>query len=158
MNNGHDQILSQADSKHRIYLCEYGLVHVEWGKHRLVYCPGDLMGLPYLLSALLTPCNLECQRDEQCPLENEDNRISLPYGSVQISLTSEECQTLHLAAQEAAQRLQRLRSQGYFSNQKWLPQRAIKNDTNLIQRSPIFFKTLKKRKEYQNDRKSNPHN
>lgn len=126
MDNGHTQILSQIDDEHRIFLCEYGLVHVEWGRHRLVYCPGDLIALPYLLSAINTPCSLECQHNEQCLLENEDSRVSLPYGSVAISLTVEECRSLQLAAQQAAQRLHHLRSQGYFSNQNWLPPRQPK--------------------------------
>ncbi len=120
MSDCHDQILFQSDARHRIYLCEYGLVHVEWGRHSLVYCPGDLIGLPFLLSAIKKSCSMECLRDEQCPLE-ENNLVTLPYGSVKISLTPKECQMLHLAVEDAAHQLHQMRSQGYFSNQKWLP-------------------------------------
>lgn len=31
MNDAHDQVLAQADVRHRISRCEYGLVDVEWG-------------------------------------------------------------------------------------------------------------------------------
>ncbi len=121
MSNAHDQVLSQADERHRISLCEYGLVHVEWGQHSLVYCPGDLIGLSYLLTAAKEPCDLECLRGAGCLFDRERGLVSLPYGSVRISLTVEECQQLHLAVQQAARQLHEMRQQGYFSKQKWLP-------------------------------------
>ena len=121
MDDGHDQILFQTDDRHRIYLCEYGLVHAEWGKHSLVYCPGDLIGLSYMLTALNAFCDMECLRGEPCVLDQENHQVLLPYGSVNIPLTVEECRALHLAAQEAVRQLHQLRGMGYFSNQKWLP-------------------------------------
>lgn len=120
MDNGHDQVLYQIDYQHRIYLCEYGLVHVHWGAHRLHYCPGDMIGLPFLLDAINPTCDKECLVDATCP-HKDTHQIFLPYGSVQIPLTKDECQSLHLAVQKAVQRLQGLKAQGYFGNQTWLP-------------------------------------
>jgi len=137
MDIGHDQILSLSDTEHYISLCEYGLVHVEWGRHSLVYCPGDLIGLSYLLASINTSCELECMHGEQCKLKNEDNLVSLPYGSVEISLTADECQGLHFATQEASRRLHSLRSQGYFSNQKWLPQAQLDREARFSSRCRI---------------------
>jgi hypothetical protein len=91
------------------------------GRHSLVYCPGDLIGLSYQLTAIHTVCDLECLCSGNCPHQKENYLISLPYGSVQIPLTIEECRELHLATQETVQRLYRLRNRGYFSNQQWLP-------------------------------------
>lgn len=142
MDDGHDQVLSQLDQKHRIYLCEYGLVHVEWGRHSLVYCPGDLIGLSYQLSAVNSTCDLECLHGESCSRKEKDDLVSLPYGSVEISLTTEECRLLHLAAQEASHRLHRLRSQGYFSNQKWLPPKRKR--TNKV--SGVLYQNVKRKR------------
>lgn len=121
MTEAHDQVLAETDARHRIVLCEYGLIHLEWGQHRLVYCPGDLIGLSYLLAAVKEPCDLECLRGSGCHFDHERGLVSLPYGSVRISLTVEECQQLHLAAQQASRQLHEMRQQGYFSKQKWLP-------------------------------------
>ncbi len=121
MNNGHDQILFRLNDRQRIYLCEYGLIHVEWNQHRLLYCPGDLIGLPFLLEAIHKTCQMECLHENNCPHETGEGKIYLPYGSVQILLSEEECRSLYIATQKAAQRLHQLRAQGYFSNQNWLP-------------------------------------
>jgi len=137
VNIDHEQILFEADKRHRIYLCEYGLVHVEWGRQSLVYCPGDLIGLSFLLAAINDPCDMECLRSGECIFENEFGLVSLPYGSVQISLTVEECQSLHRGTQDAAQRLYEMRKQGYFSNQKWLPPKQLNRSGKISRRSII---------------------
>jgi hypothetical protein len=117
-------ILVERDQKHRIYLCEYGLVHLVWGRNSLVYCPGDLIGLSYMLLSIAQPCGMECTRGECCRLSHGEDQVYLPYGSVQIPFTVAECRELHFAAQEAVEQLHRLKGEGYFSNQTWLPQPA----------------------------------
>ena len=123
----HDQVLAERDGKRRVYLCEYGLIHLDWGEHRLVYCPGDFVGLSFLLSALNKPCQMECTRGESCPGDHGDGVVYLKYGSVQIPFASEECQELHIVVKEAVSRLFELRTDGYFSNQTWQPQKPSDN-------------------------------
>jgi len=113
----HDQVLVEQDYEHRIYLCEYNLIHLNWGEHRLVYCPGDFMGLPFLLSSLNEPCNLECTHGENCPGDDGDGIVYLKYGSVQISFERDECRELHIAVTQAVGRLFELRKEGYFLNE-----------------------------------------
>lgn len=99
--------LAEKDDRHRIYLCEHNLVHLDWGKHRLIYCPGDLMGLSYLFHSFFKePCEMECASGDDCSLDHGDGMIHFPYGSFTVSLTVEECQHLHVAMQEAVQQLQ----------------------------------------------------
>ncbi|MEA3349333.1 MAG: hypothetical protein U9Q82_01785 [Chloroflexota bacterium] len=115
----HDQVLAEKDEQHRVYLCEYNLIHLSWGDHRLVYCPGDFMGLTFLLSALNKPCDMECTHGETCPGDHGDGVVHLQYGSVQIPFTRDECQELHIAVKEAVGRLFELRKDGYFLNQRF---------------------------------------
>lgn len=115
----HDQVLAEKDDKRCIYLCEYNLIHLEWGDHRLVYCPGDFMGLPFLLSALNKPCDMECTHGETCPGDHGDGVVHLQYGSVQIPFTRAECQQLHITVKEAIERLFELSKQGCFLDQRW---------------------------------------
>jgi hypothetical protein len=114
-----DQVLSEKDSNHRVYLCEYGLIHLDWNEHRLVYCPGDFVGLPFMLSSLDSTCDLECIQGEACPRDHGDGMVHLQYGSVQIPFSREECQELHILVREAVGRLFDLRRAGYFANQRW---------------------------------------
>lgn len=114
------QTLAEDGEDRQIYLCEYGIVHVKWGDNNLVYCPGDVIGLSYLLSALKDqPCSLACTRGETCPLDHGSGVVYLPYGSVQIPLSIAECVRLHRLAKESVNRLFVLKEQGYFSGQKW---------------------------------------
>jgi hypothetical protein len=141
-----DQVLSEKDENHRVYLCEYGLVHLNWGEHRLVYCPGDFMGLPFLLSSMDSPCHLECTRGETCPGDHGNGVVHLQYGSVQIPFSREECQELHILVQEAVGRLFDLRRAGYFSNQRWQIQEALETGNEEVNlrsrndRSPLKVK------------------
>lgn len=122
--NENGQTLVEGRDDSRIYLCEYGIVHVKWGGNNLVYCPGDVIGLSYLLSALKDqPCSMECTRNEQCPLNHDNGTIYLPYNSVRIPLTIHECRNLHDMAKKAMDRLFDLKGNGFFPGQKWLPEK-----------------------------------
>jgi hypothetical protein len=109
--NENGQTLAGGGEDRRIYLCEYGIVHVKWGANNLVYCPGDVIGLAYLLSALKAqPCSMECTHGENCPLEHGKGIVYLPYHSVRIPLTIDECKDMHLMAQKAVDRLFELKN------------------------------------------------
>jgi hypothetical protein len=117
---GQDQKLAEIDDNHRVYLCEYGLIHLKWGEDNLPYCPGDFIGLPFLLHGLGTQCNLECMRGEECThTEGDDELVYLQYGSVRVPLTPEACHDLQIMVKQAVKRVHQLRSEGYFSAQKW---------------------------------------
>jgi len=124
----HDQVLAQKDGNRRVYLCEYNLIHLSWGENRLVYCPGDFMGLPFLLSALNNPCDMECTHGETCPGDHGDGVVHLQYGSVQIPFTCDECQELHIMVKEAVGRLFELSDDGYFLNHRWQSQKPSSNE------------------------------
>lgn len=117
-------VLFEKDTRHRVYLCEYGLIHFEWGQHSLVYCPGDFLGLPFIFSSLMQPCDMPCLRGDGCVLDHGDGMVHLTYGSVKIPLTSEECQQMRSASQIVSERLCALKNEGYFSQQKWLKERG----------------------------------
>ncbi len=114
-----EKVLAKKDDQHRVFLCEYNIVHLEWGRHRLVYCPGDFLGLPIMLSALNKPCDLECTRGEDCPGDHGDGIVHLQYGSVQIPFPRDECRELHILVTEAVERLFDLNNSGHFSNHRW---------------------------------------
>mgnify|MGYP006921590835 CR=1 FL=1 len=111
-----DQVLAARDDTHQVYLCEYNIIHLNWGKNRLVYCPGDFMGLPFLLSPLNKPCSKECARGEACPGDHGDGIVRLQYGSVEIPIPRGECHDLHLLVSEGVKCLLKLQHQGYFHN------------------------------------------
>lgn len=105
-------VLSQTDDQRRIYLCEHGLIHIRWGEHRLVYCPGDLIGLSYWLWSAKMSCDMECLHGKACRKESGDGLVYLPYGSVQVPFSVEECLRLHHAVQEAVGELRRTQNTG----------------------------------------------
>jgi hypothetical protein len=107
-----DLNLASEDPDHLIYLCEYGLVHIHWGAHRLVYCPGDFVGLPYLLAALDDPCDLECAIGDTCPRDHGDGVILLQYGSVQLPFERSDCQRFHLCVRQAVGKLEKALTNG----------------------------------------------
>jgi hypothetical protein len=105
--------LVESDEGRRIYLCENGIVHVKWGENNLVYCPGDVIGLSYLLTALKEqPCGMECASSENCPLDHGNGIVYLPYGSIKIPITLQECKNLHLMAKEAVEHLFNMKNNG----------------------------------------------
>ena len=105
-----EQVLVHIDENRRAYLCEYGIVHLKWHENHVVYCPGDFLGLPFMLSGLLSGCGLECERDETCPHEEEDGLVYLPYHSVKLPFTRAECRQLHELVVKASNRLGELRN------------------------------------------------
>lgn len=113
-----DQVLAKQDEQHRISICEYNIIHLDWGEHRLVYCPGDFLGLSFMLSALSNPCNLECENGEDCPAEIGDHILHLKYGSVDIPIARDECPALHKLVKQAVERLTYLQNTNYFANHR----------------------------------------
>jgi|LGOV01.1.fsa_nt_gb hypothetical protein len=102
----YDQPLVEIDENHHVYLCEHGIVHLQWGKDMLPYCPADFVGLPFLLSGLKLQCEMQCLHGEECVhIDPEDNLVHLEYGSVRIPLTPDECRSLRDMVQEAANKL-----------------------------------------------------
>jgi hypothetical protein len=121
----HDIELARQDAEHHIYLCQYNIIHVNWGEHSLVFCPGDFFGLPFLLATLNSQCHVECLRGAECPKGDEDSIVHLQYGSVQIPFTVQECHDLHMAIKEAVEHLFTLEYEGHFSHPKWLPSKLL---------------------------------
>jgi hypothetical protein len=115
-----DQPLAEIDKRHRVYLCEYGLVHLVWGQELLPFCPGDFAGLPFLLSGLKKEgCDQQCFRGKKCGLmEDEKGGVYFQYGSFRLSLNPQgEYRRIQDVIQEAAEQLRKLRQAGYFSMQ-----------------------------------------
>lgn len=121
-SNGKDgwteQILAKINENRRVYLCEYGIVHLKWDENDLVYCPGDFIGLPFLLSSLAHKCNLECARGEPCPHEEEDGTVYLQYHSVKLLFALDECRQMHDLVLEASKRLHELRNNGFYAQKR----------------------------------------
>ena len=105
-----EQVLVQINENRRAYLCEHGIVHLKWHENHMVYCPGDFLGLPFMLSGLLDQCGLACERGESCPHEAEDGLVHLPYHSVELPFTREECRQLYDLVLAASNRLSELRN------------------------------------------------
>jgi hypothetical protein len=118
--NGVNQelILAEIDAQRRVYLCEFGIVHLKWRENDLVYCPGDFIGLPFLLSALANRCSRECLHGEPCPHEEEDGLVYLPYHSVRLPFLRTECSQIHDLAMVASQRLHEIYDAGFFAAQR----------------------------------------
>ncbi|NKQ35188.1 MAG: hypothetical protein HF973_06165 [Chloroflexi bacterium] len=118
-SNGKDgwteQILAKINENRRVYLCEYGIVHLKWDENNLVYCPGDFIGLPFLLSSLTHQCSWECERGEPCPNEGEDGMVYLQYHSVKLPFTPDECRQMYDLTVAASRRLHELRYDGLFN-------------------------------------------
>lgn len=114
-NGGQEEVLAEIDAQRRVYLCEFGIVHLKWCENDLVYCPGDFIGLPFLLSALVMPCSRECAQDEPCPHEGEDGLVYLPYHSVRLPFSRTECRQMHGLALIASKRLHEIYDAGFFS-------------------------------------------
>lgn len=112
-----EEILAEIDAQRRVYLCEFGIVHLKWYENDLVYCPGDFIGLPFLLSALAKPCSRECLQGEPCPHE-EDGLVYLPYHSVRLPFSRVECGQIHDLALAAARRMHELYDAGFFAIQR----------------------------------------
>ena len=84
--------------------------------NNFVYYPGDVVRLPYLSSALkFRIYRMECNRGESCPLDHSHRIVYLPYHSVLILLTIDECKELHLTTRKAVDRLFQLKHDRYFS-------------------------------------------
>ena len=105
ITSSNHRVLAEKNKKHRIYQCEHNIIHVDWGEHRLIYCPGDFIGLSFILSSLSAPCEMECTHGEACPGEDEDGIVYLQYGSVQLPFTREDCLNLHTYVREAVMKL-----------------------------------------------------
>ena len=121
-NNGKDgwpeQILAEIDQNHRVYLCEYGIVHLKWDENDLVYCPGDFIGLSFLLSGLIRQCSLECMHGEACPNEEEEGIVYLQYHSVKLPFALDDCRQMQKMVVAASGRLHKLRDNGFFANRE----------------------------------------
>lgn len=102
--------LAEYDGEHRVYICEYNIVHLKWDKKELVFCPGDFIGLPLLLSGISRDCNLQCTIGEVCPADHGDGIVHLEYNSIQIPFRREECRELHLLVKEAASNLMEMKA------------------------------------------------
>ena len=113
--NWQEEILARMDDNRLVYLCEYGIVHFKWDENDLVYCPGDFMGLPFLLSSLAKQCSQECIHGEDCPYQAEDGIVYLQYHSVKLPFPVNECREMHDLAKKASRRLHKLRNSGYFA-------------------------------------------
>lgn len=117
--NEHDQVLAEIDENHRVFLCEYGVVHLVWGEDMLPYCPGDFVGVLFLVSSLKAECERQCLRGEKCGrVEDDSSPVYLQYGSLRLSLAPDECRRLQAMVQEAVRRLYELRRAGCFQIQK----------------------------------------
>jgi SAM-dependent methyltransferase len=85
----------EIDAQRRVYLCEFGIVHLKWHENDLVYCPGDFIGLPFLLFSLANTCERECVHGKPYPHEAEDGLVYLPYHSVRLAFSLAECRQMH---------------------------------------------------------------
>ncbi|HIE55274.1 MAG TPA: hypothetical protein EYP90_08865 [Chromatiaceae bacterium] len=132
-NGWHDEILAKIDDNRQVYLCEYGVVHFKWDKNDLVYCPGDFIGLSFLLSGLANQCNRECVHGEPCPHEAEDGLVYLQYHSVKLPFPQNECLQMHDLALMATKRLHALRNSGFFTQQVQKNMDALAPNTQLSQ-------------------------
>lgn len=111
----HDHVLAEIDERHQVYMCEYNLIHLVWGEDMLPFCPGDFMGLPYQLSALVGECDMQCQHGEACEhVDDNSGMVHLEYGSLRLPLTVEECRRLRTMVETGAKQLHALYTTGYF--------------------------------------------
>ncbi len=120
--NGCEQVLAEIDETHRVYLCEYGLIHLVWGENVLPYCPGDFMGLPFMLHNLVAECDVRCLQSEPCDeARNTGATVYLKYGTLRFPLAPWECCALHKIVQAAVKRVIELRRAGYLADLLWYP-------------------------------------
>jgi hypothetical protein len=57
-----DTFLAYMDESHRVYLCEFDLIHLEWGRDTLIFCPDDFARLPQLLAGQMNECEMHLDR------------------------------------------------------------------------------------------------
>ena len=105
-----EQVLAHINENRRAYLCEYGIVHLKWHENHIVYCPGDFLGLRFMLSGLLYQCDQECARNETCPHQADNGLVYLQDHSVKLPFSREECRQLYDLVLVASNRLSELRN------------------------------------------------
>lgn len=110
-----ERVLAELDESRRVYICEFGIVHLKWKENNLVYCPGDFIGLPFLLSGLVKRCEQPCVHGEACPNQAEDGLVYLTYHSVKLPFSVEDCPELQTLVQTAIEQLQILLKSDYFA-------------------------------------------
>ena len=111
-NGWQEEILAKIDDNRLVYLCEYGIVHFRWDQNDLVYCPGDFVGLPFVLYNLGQPCNQACMHGKDCPYRAEDGLVYLPYHSVKLPFSVDECRQMHQLVLVASKQLYQLLHRG----------------------------------------------